>query len=222
MKQGMNKDSTSIFCTIVILIVINSCTWNKTPFRSPEGGVCYQTQIEPIINSNCAMSGCHDGTGEAGSLTSYNDVMQYVKPGKPDKSKLVQVITGKGEEFMPPASNSALTQDQINLIQQWILEGAGNDPNCAFSLPCDSTNVTYSGTVFPIIQNNCLGCHSSGGSGATILLSNYAQIKDKIDRVWGAINYNNGFQPMPQDAAKLSDCDIALIGIWINAGAQDN
>src|ERR1044071_2718518 len=159
-----------VFYALVFVLALNNCTWDKSPYNNPNG-VCYQTQIEPIINSNCAKSGCHDGTGEeTPALTSYNDVIKFVKPGRPGNSKLVEVITGHGEDFMPPAPNQPLTQDQINLIQLWILEGAGNDPKCAFSIPCDTSNVTFSATVFPIIQSNCLGCHSSPGGGGGILL----------------------------------------------------
>lgn len=207
---------------IAILIQFPSCTWDKAPFNG-EGGVCYQTEIEPIINSNCAMSGCHDGSDhEAPPLTSYTEVLKYVKPGKPDKSKIVESITGQSEEFMPPSPNPPLSQNQIDIIRQWILEGAGNDPGCAFSLPCDSTVVTFSSTVFPIIETNCLGCHADASTGGGILLTNYNQITDQIDRVWGSINHSSSYQPMPKGAAKLTDCDITRIGIWIDDGMLNN
>src|SRR5450759_293871 len=41
---------------------------------------------------------------------------------------------------------------------------------------CDTTNVTYSGTIFPILNNSCLGCHSVPATGGSILLSTYAEI----------------------------------------------
>jgi len=87
-----------MFSIGVFLFQLPSCTWDKAPYNNLNGsGVCYQTEIAPLINSNCAKSGCHDGSDEeAPLLTSYNDIMNYVKPGKPSKSKLVEVITGSG------------------------------------------------------------------------------------------------------------------------------
>jgi hypothetical protein len=41
-------------------------------------------------------------------------------------------------------------------------------------------------------------------------------------RLWGALNHQTGFSPMPKDAPKLSDCDLSKIRIWIDDGTPDN
>jgi hypothetical protein len=215
----------------VIAIMATGCAWDKTPLVSHgndgiKDSVCYLTEIQPIINSNCAKSGCHDAiTHEEGyDLTSYFNVLELVKPGHPDKSKLMEVITGSGEKAMPPPPAPPLNQEQINLISQWITEGAGLNIDCNIAVPCDTANITYSGKVFPIIESNCLGCHNSPGTGGGILLDNYAAVKSQVNngKLWGAINWQAGYYPMPKNGIKLSDCDISSIGTWINEGALNN
>jgi len=216
---------------IAITSAIGSCTWKKTPLVSHgndgiKDSVCYLNEIQPIINSNCAMSGCHDATTQAAGydLTSYFGVINLVKPGKPDNSKLVQVISGSGEEAMPPSPYLPLNLDQIDLIRQWISQGAGLNIDCNSSVACDTSNITYSGTIAPILQTNCIGCHSSAGTGGGILLNTYSGVKNQVSngRLWGDINWQPGFSQMPKTGSKLSECDITRIGIWIQQGALDN
>lgn len=95
--------------------------------------------------------------------------------------------------------------------------------------PCDTTNVTYSATIAPIISNHCYACHSNSTaatSGSGISWEGYANLDGYLDlfsgTLLGAIRHENGFLPMPKDAPKLSDCDIRKIEIWISQGHPDN
>jgi hypothetical protein len=225
------KNRILILASAAITSTIVSCSWDKTPLVSHgndgvKDSVCFLNEIQPLINSNCAMSGCHDAaTHEEGyDLTSYFGIMELVKPGKPDKSKLIEVITDSGGGVMPPSPNTPLNFEQIDLIRQWIIQGSGLNIDCNISVTCDTSNVTYSGTIASIIQTNCLGCHGSAGTGGGIFLNSYSTVKSQVDngRLWGAINWQPGFSQMPNNGSKLSDCDITLIGIWIQQGAPNN
>ena len=91
--------------------------------------------------------------------------------------------------------------------------------------PCDTNNVSYSGTVAGLINNyGCLGCHSESSPSANINLANYAGVKTRVTdgSLLGSINHSPGFTPMPQGAGKLSICDISRIKAWIDAGAPNN
>jgi hypothetical protein len=92
---------------------------------------------------------------------------------------------------------------------------------------CDTTQVTYSQSVDPIIQNYCLSCHGNSTAanyGGNIKLEDYEGIKAQVDanRLIGAITHENGYLPMPKDASKLDDCKITTIRIWVDAGAPNN
>lgn len=89
---------------------------------------------------------------------------------------------------------------------------------------CDTSNVTYSNTVWPIINGNCTSCHSGGFPSGNVSLSNYNEIATAANNgsLLGAIRHENGWSPMPQGGGKLPECDIAQIETWVNAGTPDN
>lgn len=87
--------------------------------------VCFDTQILPILQTSCGISGCHDGSGEESRINDYNSVKDIVVSGDPHGSKLYQVITSiNGENLMPP--KQPLSKEQRTLIQIWIAQGAQN------------------------------------------------------------------------------------------------
>jgi mono/diheme cytochrome c family protein len=135
---------------------------------------CFSRDILPVINSRCASAGCHDAiTHEEGFVfSSYNTTMTAVKPGNPAESKLYKVITKTtGDDKMPPPGSPQLTVAEIDSIRAWISYGALNQ-FCGET--CDTINpVTFSGTIWPAVQQSCTGCHSGASPSGGILLANY-------------------------------------------------
>lgn len=91
---------------------------------------------------------------------------------------------------------------------------------------CDTTNVTYSGTIVTIFSQNCSvsGCHDGATKAGGYDYSNYTGVIASITsgRLLGAINHESGYFPMPQNTAKLSSCDINKITAWVNKGYPNN
>jgi hypothetical protein len=90
---------------------------------------------------------------------------------------------------------------------------------------CDTTNVTYKSSVTTILGENCYSCHNNSVAssyGGNIKLQDYADVNSKIDRIYGCITHQNGFSAMPKGGGKLSNCSIATIKIWKDAGAPNN
>lgn len=89
---------------------------------------------------------------------------------------------------------------------------------------CDTTNVTYSGTISQIMSGNCNSCHSGSAPESNIKTDNYTDLKTIADngKLSGVVNHENGFSQMPKDRPKLSDCDLSKIRIWIDGGALNN
>lgn len=89
---------------------------------------------------------------------------------------------------------------------------------------CDTANVSYSGTVLPLLQNNCYACHSTAAGQGGIILEGYANVVIRVNdgKLMGAISHASGFSPMPKNGQKLAECDIKRVQTWINAGALDN
>jgi len=172
--------------------------------------ICFQDEVLPIIQSNCAFSGCHVPGDEEPDLSNYNEIKRLVKPGDPENSKLYKYASGSE---MPPAPRTPLNLQQVTYIYGWIKQGA-LDNTCA----CDSNVFTFNAAILPIIQRNCLGCH---GAGSNKPLINYQNIKDNADAIYGDITYANNPMPKPP-TAKLSDCKILQIKKWINNGKLNN
>ena len=93
--------------------------------------VDYQSDIQPIFNNNCIF--CHQNGGSATlNLATYSGTMTggwsgpAIVAGDHQNSLLYQrIIQPIGTDgSMPP--NDPLSQSQIDLIAQWIDEGAGN------------------------------------------------------------------------------------------------
>ncbi|MGD0756145.1 MAG: hypothetical protein ABR927_13910 [Bacteroidales bacterium] len=87
---------------------------------------------------------------------------------------------------------------------------------------CDTTNVTYSGTIAPLLNNNCTGCHGGSIPSGGILLTNYASVQTVASSgmLMNALN-GNGVPVMPASGS-LSVCKIAQFQIWIRNGMPNN
>lgn len=115
----------------------------------------------------------------------------------------------------------------IILISLFFLEGCYYDdkdlldPNRSI---CDSSVITFSGTVSPILNAYCAGCHSGANAPLGIRVDNYASVKTLASngKLLGSITHSAGFIPMPKNGTKLSDCNIAKIRKWITAGTPNN
>lgn len=194
--------------------------------------VYFLNDVLPLLQSSCGVIGCHDpGTASDGVvLTSYAQVIQTadVEPFDPESSDLYEVlIEDDPDKRMPPPPANPLLQEQKDLIYKWISQGALN--NYCEEQECDSINVNFSQTVWPIIQNSCYGCHSGPDPSGSISLTNHSELKaagsiapGNPGSLLGAITHNPGNSPMPKNGNKLSDCKIAQIRKWINDGMPDN
>ncbi|NUQ80166.1 MAG: hypothetical protein HUU10_01020 [Bacteroidetes bacterium] len=119
--------------------------------HSSADGVDYRTEIQPVFNRSCALSGCHaDDATSLGKvfhgdstlrLTSWEEVGHgtgsrgsVVVPFQPVFSSLFQHINGSvsaGPVATPrmPLNMAPLPDREIALISQWILEGAREKPD---------------------------------------------------------------------------------------------
>ena len=106
------------------------------------GQVDYSTQIQPIFDDNCIS--CHiDGGAYFGGLdlSSYSLVMEggssgnTIVPFDHSSSELFNRITlDEGDYEFMPQNGTSLSQSEIDLIAQWIDEGALQENNNSFSI----------------------------------------------------------------------------------------
>jgi hypothetical protein len=90
---------------------------------------------------------------------------------------------------------------------------------------CDTTVVTFGGTILPLLRDNCWVCHSNANSaafGGKIRLEDYSDVSLLIGHVIATINHEPGHPQMPKNGNKLSNCNIAKFEIWARMGALNN
>src|SRR5262249_58044755 len=83
-------------------------------------------EVKKIFEKNCLE--CHGGKKtSAGVKVLEREALvakkKKVVPGKPDQSRLFDVVTTKDEaDRMPPADRAALTPKEIEAIRKWIAD----------------------------------------------------------------------------------------------------
>jgi cytochrome c553 len=99
-----------------------------------------------------------------------------------------------------------------------------NEEDLSGGTTCTSTNMTYAANIKPILQSFCFGCHGNGLSQNGVNFDTHVGVKAAVDngKLIGVITHASGFPAMPQNAPKLSDCNINKIQDWISRGAPNN
>jgi hypothetical protein len=117
----------------------------------------------------------------------------------------------------------------ISFVGVLVAIGVITQAQAAGQAASQSSQVTFTKDVAPILQRSCQNCHRPGGYGP-MALTTYQEV-----RPWArAIKLKTSLREMPpwfieknvgiqkfQDDPSLSDEEIALIGAWADAGAPE-
>lgn len=127
-------------------------------------------------------------------------------------------------------SEPALTMNRRLTFLLTVATGAICLPGCYYDNEeylypdtfCDTSAVTWSGTIEPLIQSSCAipGCHVPGAESPT--LTSYTAVKAIADdgRMRGVLILGTpAFMPLN---GKLPACDQTKVQVWLDAGAPEN
>ena len=112
----------------------------------------FNEHIRPIFNSHC--TACHGGVKQAADISfAYRDQVLppdgwIVEPGDPDASSLIErVVSDDPDQRMPPPEHgTALSEREIELLTEWIRQGAKWSDYWAYERPQQS--------VVPAVQQS--------------------------------------------------------------------
>jgi uncharacterized membrane protein len=194
--------------------------------------ICFNQDVQPLINSSCATTNCHDVIShkEGYTLTTYENIMSKsdgIRPFLPNESKIYTVLNQTGGDRMPPSPFPALSSEEKEVIRKWIADGALNS-DCP-SQSCDTLlAISFADQIWPTVNRSCVGCHSSSFTSGGIILDSYSTVlnvantqQNGTSLLLGAIRKEAGFIAMPPTGT-LDDCTIRQFELWIEQGSQNN
>jgi hypothetical protein len=99
------------------------------------GDVSFSEHVLPILQANCAGSGCHIGTASPAQgldLSTYSGVIAGANSGAvviandADGSELIMRMEGNSQPSMP-FGEDLLPQETVDTVRAWINQGAENN-----------------------------------------------------------------------------------------------
>jgi uncharacterized membrane protein len=189
------------------------------------GRVYFRNDIMPILESHCAVPGCHDASTPAAqvNLSSYDAIMKsaikgdlIVKPGDRDNSLLFQAVQPLYLLFMPPPRSHQMTPKMRSDIGKWIQQGAVDD---ICRTDCADIEPKFQSVIKPLIDKYCTGCHYDKFPYGGVKLFNYAEIVAVAESglLVKSMRAQDGVILMPP-GSKMPECEIQLIEAWIERG----
>ncbi len=232
----MKVDKIFIFFGLILVFTIfswiSSCTHKTDLENIPE--LCFEKDVLPVFLNSCAISGCHNGTGESGlRLTGYVPISHAVDPGKPYSSMIYKaIIATTGENKMPP--DQPLSLEKRIMIRLWIEQGArlttcsdtsGQGSGYVNPLAC------FSRDILPVLVSKCAtsGCHDQVTHREGYVFSSYSSTMTAVtpgnlpdSKLYEVIRYASGEGKMPPAGnPQLTSAEIDSIAAWIGYGALD-
>ena len=191
--------------------------------------IYFELEVLPILKSSCGRRDCHDA-GEAWVgviLENYESVMATggIVPFMPEESKIFKKMTNPDEEErMPPLPYDRLAERQVQLIADWINQGANNFRCDSSTVPCDTTGVSYAADIEPLIEDACKGCHNQYVHEDNIELLTHEDLQTVAmnGKLVGTVTGQFGYPQMPYGSIPLAACHLEKIKSWVAAGAPDN
>ena len=140
------RQLTLMLIPIALLAVLACEHTIPTEPEMPGGSQATLSRIQTtIFSQKCATSGCHVPGGTApmamravqesyanlvGVSSTQRPAIKRVTPNDPDNSYLLQKlqrVSGIQGDRMPPAGRPGLSSSEIDLIEEWISNGAENN-----------------------------------------------------------------------------------------------
>ncbi len=82
--------------------------------------VTFSDSVQPIINANCATSGCHDTGSPDGDFTAYAGVKAKVDNGSFEARTIIGTPT-------PMPATGLLPETELTKLKCWLAAGAPNN-----------------------------------------------------------------------------------------------
>ena len=99
--------------------------------------ISYQADVQPVLKQYCLECHAEGGDGYAKSgllMTNHQSLMKgtkfgsIIKPGDSLSSVLIMLVEGRADPSIKmPHGKAALPKEQIEVLKQWVVQGAKNN-----------------------------------------------------------------------------------------------
>lgn len=136
----MLKNMRFLFSCFFLVSLISGC-FSKTT-SEPSEKISFNEHIRPILNKNC--TGCHGGVGKQANVSFIyreealgrgHSGRLTIVPGDPDASELIARVETQDPNLRMPYKGAPLPAHEIQLLRQWIEQGAEWEEHWAFIPP---------------------------------------------------------------------------------------
>ena len=231
---------------LYLLVALTASIHFSSGFGQAADSLTYTKDILPIFTSTCL--DCHGPDENRRMLNLRFDTQDFLSShivaGDPESSLLFQRISEDDMiRVMPPSSSGrTLTQQQIQIVRDWIEGGAPwgedlNETQRADLVQAAERQVVFTREVRPILSRNCFQCHGPdeenrqmglrldtpegfagdrGNFGGPVVIPGNAADSLLFQRITAeAENFR-----MPRDREALTADEVETIRLWINQGAD--
>ena len=94
---------------------------------------------------------------------------------------------------------------------------------------CDTSSISYSSTIVPVLSVYCSKCHSAVNApiaGDGLILEGFNNISIYLQQneqtLINSVKQNGKAKSMPPSSAKIDKCSIAFLEAWIIQGRKNN
>lgn len=89
---------------------------------------------------------------------------------------------------------------------------------------CDTSSVSYSKQILPILEDNCYTCHQGNNPPSGIDLSDFSILQTHVKNgdLKSAVTHTGSVTPMPYGLPMLPSCEVNTIVAWVDQGALNN
>ncbi len=229
------------FSAVLIILIVEFHSCHLEPVGIDKiRTVCFDTEILPIFQNSCAMTGCHDGITRKGFVaTDYASIMKAVKPGNAEASKVYKILGGAYGRIMPPSNPLPIAQRM--LIEIWIQQGA-NHTTCDTTstpgnpgTPSTKDTVCFSQNILPMLNSSCgmTGCHDATSHRGGYTLTSYATLMQRpgnivpfnpsASRIYQIMQSGGEEDIMPPPPnSPITSQQLATFNKWISQGALNS
>ncbi len=174
--------------------------------RPANMGISFSGEVAPLIAEKCL--GCHGANNPRGNLnlSTFAGWRQggvtgpLLAPGNANNSLILAHIADPNAQTRMPRGQAALTQEELQLLANWVNQGANydgerenialadlaaaamameeDDPSIVIPAPEGDETVSFTEDIAPFVANLCVGCHSGATPrGGLSLVSFYDMMK---------------------------------------------